>query len=184
MQIRKLLRVLHRDIGYFVVGITIIYIISGIALNHRQDWNPDYSVTFEELNLPIIEKTILEKQEIEALLSKFENEPIYKKHYTSKDSIIKIFVESGNVIYKPLKGHAELELLSRRPILYEFNRIHLAKAGRLWIWVSDIMAFLLLFVAISGIFILKGKNGITRRGLWLTAAGIIVPVVIILIYVN
>ncbi len=44
MNIRKTLRWLHRDFGYFVVGITFIYTISGIAMNHRQDWNPHYSM--------------------------------------------------------------------------------------------------------------------------------------------
>jgi len=37
-------------------------------------------------------------------------------------------------------------------------------------------------LAISGLFILKGKNGITRRGAWLTAAGIIVPIVFLVMY--
>ncbi|MDP1890370.1 MAG: hypothetical protein Q8K55_05710, partial [Gemmatimonadaceae bacterium] len=36
---------LHRDVGYLAVALTIAYAISGIAVNHIADWNPNYRVT-------------------------------------------------------------------------------------------------------------------------------------------
>ena len=39
---RKLNNALHRDVGYLVVGLTIVYAVSGLAVNHRADWNPSY----------------------------------------------------------------------------------------------------------------------------------------------
>nr|MCU0409567.1 hypothetical protein [Bacteroidales bacterium] len=42
MNISKLNRITHRDIGYLIAGLTIIYALSGIALNHKHDWNPNY----------------------------------------------------------------------------------------------------------------------------------------------
>ena len=48
--LRKWSRILHRDIGYFFIGTTLIYAISGIALNHMSDWNPNYSVTLKNFN--------------------------------------------------------------------------------------------------------------------------------------
>ena len=51
MKIRRLLRILHRDLGYFITGILIIYAVSGIALNHRKDWNPNYQVISEEIEV-------------------------------------------------------------------------------------------------------------------------------------
>jgi hypothetical protein len=183
MNIRKTLRWLHRDIGYLVVGITLVYTVSGIALNHRQDWNPHYSLISEEVFLQPSEKTEFTIYEIATLLDKFEYEPVYKKHFLSKNGTIKIFVEEGTVIYDPARGNAELEILKKRPFFFQINKIHLAQAGTLWIWISDIMSVFLLFVAISGLFILKGKYGITGRGLWLTALGILVPLAVILIYV-
>ena len=44
MKVRKLLRILHRDFGYFIVGMTLVYALSGIYLNHRHDFNPDYKI--------------------------------------------------------------------------------------------------------------------------------------------
>lgn len=184
MNIRKTLRSLHRDFGYFVVGITFIYTVSGIAMNHRQDWNPHYSLVSEEITLPASDQMEYSKTEISSILSKFENKPVYKKHFITKDATIKIFVEEGTVIYTPLEGSAELELLKKRPFLFQINKIHLAQTGNLWIWISDAMAVFLLFVAISGLFLLKGKYGIKGRGLWLTGIGIAVPLFIILFYLS
>jgi len=183
MNIRKTLRTLHRDFGYLVVGITFIYTISGIAMNHRHDWNPHYSLISEEITTDPSEKHEVNKDEVLSLLEKFNFKPVYKKHFITKDSTVKIFVDDGTVIYKPQQGIVELEILKKRPFFYQINKIHLAQTGRVWIWISDIMAVFLLFVAISGLFLLKGKYGIKGRGLWLTALGILIPLAIIIFYV-
>jgi hypothetical protein len=184
MNIRKTLRSLHRDFGYFVVGITFIYTVSGIALNHRQDWNPHYLLISEELTLPVSGQVEFSKNEINEFLKKFEFDPVYKKHFVTKSGDIKVFVEEGTVIYSPQKGKAELEILKKRPFFFQINKIHLAQTGYLWIWISDAMAVFLLFVAISGLFLLKGKYGIKGRGLWLTGLGIVIPLVIILFFIS
>lgn len=44
MSWRRFLVVLHRDIGYLCAGLTVIYAISGIAVNHIEEWNPNYDV--------------------------------------------------------------------------------------------------------------------------------------------
>lgn len=184
MNIRKTLRSLHRDFGYFVVGITFVYTVSGIALNHRIDWNPHYTMVSEEVTVPPVWNKEFTEVEIVTLLGSFKYHPKYKKHFVTKAGEIKIFVEEGTVMYQPDQGKASLEVLKRRPFFFQINKIHLAQTGRLWIWISDIMAFFLLFVAISGLFLLKGRFGIKGRGLWLTALGVVIPLVIILFYLN
>jgi len=42
----------------------------------------------------------------------------------------------------------------------------------------------LIILAFTGLFILKGKNGITGRGAWLVSAGIIIPLVFLFMYLN
>ncbi len=184
MNIRKTLRTLHRDIGYLVVGITFIYTVSGIAMNHRQDWNPHYSVITEEISVPANDQMEYSKDEIVSILNKFTNHPVYKKHFITKDATVKVFVEEGTVIYTPLEGKAELELLRKRPFWFQINKVHLAQTSRIWIWTSDVMAIFLLFVAISGLFLLKGKYGITGRGLWFTLVGIVIPLLSIIFFLS
>lgn len=178
------MRAWHRDLGYLVVGITFVYTVSGIALNHRTDWNPHYTLVTEEIELPAVQKTEFSKEEIIGVLNLFDFQAEYRKHFLSKNGDVKIFIEEGSVVYNPVQGKALLEVLKKRPFFFQINKIHLAQTGRLWIWISDLMAFFLLFVAISGLFLLKGKYGLRGRGLWLTALGIVIPLAIILFYLN
>ena len=42
----------HRDLGYFFSSLIIIYCISGLALNHVDDWNPDFIIQKKTIQLP------------------------------------------------------------------------------------------------------------------------------------
>ena len=92
MNMRKLLRVLHRDFGYFFTGMTLIYCVTGILLNHTRDWNPYYSIDIRkvELNLPL-DTSLINK---ELLTSKLE--PIgvqgLRSFYYPKPGTVKLFV--------------------------------------------------------------------------------------------
>ena len=48
---RKLNNALHRDVGYLIVGLTIVYGVSGLAVNHRADWNPSYRTAKRALQI-------------------------------------------------------------------------------------------------------------------------------------
>ena len=48
MKWRKWNNIIHRDLGYLCVGLTIIYAVSGVAVNHVQDWNPNYIIEKQE----------------------------------------------------------------------------------------------------------------------------------------
>ena len=39
---RPWLRALHRDLGYLAVGLTFVYALSGLAVNHIEDWDPNF----------------------------------------------------------------------------------------------------------------------------------------------
>jgi hypothetical protein len=45
-------------------------------------------------------------------------------------------------------------------------------------WFSDVYAAALALLAVTGLFVLKGKQGIKGRGAWLTASGVIVPLIL------
>jgi uncharacterized protein len=183
MKIRKLLRVLHRDLGYFIVGMTIVYSLSGIFLNHRHDFNPDYKIFSDEFQTKFQNKTNLSETEVKEILQSFEQKVVYKKHYLNNQGIVKVFIENGEVAINPVTGEGAMHYLQKRPIIFGMNRLHKATIGTIWKWGSDLMAVILLFVAVSGLFLLKGKRGFNRWGWWITIAGFIVPLVFALIYI-
>ena len=51
MNWRKWNNILHRDIGYLCVGLTIIFAVSGIAVNHVENWNPNYKIEKIDFNI-------------------------------------------------------------------------------------------------------------------------------------
>jgi hypothetical protein len=183
MKIRKLLRILHRDFGYFIVGMTIVYSLSGIFLNHRHDFNPDYKIYSYNFQTGHENKTTLTKSEVKDILQTFEQKIVYKKHYLNNDGIVKVFIESGEVTIDPETGQGTMHYLQKRPIIFEMNKLHKSTIGSVWKWISDIMAAILIFVAISGVFILKGKRGFNRWGWWLAIAGFIVPLIFTLLFI-
>ncbi len=184
MKLRKINRATHRDLGYFFTGMIIIYALSGIALNHRSDWNPNYTITSKTLTLEVPASISSNEEEaINQILQQIDEKGSYRKHYFPTDNKLKIFLkEGGSVVVNLNSGNTFYEKLRRRPVFYEVNFLHY-NPGHLWKWFSDIFSAALIILAISGLFILKGKNGIKRRGAWLTIAGIIIPLILLFMYI-
>jgi hypothetical protein len=69
-------------------------------------------------------------------------------------------------------------------VLYELNQLHLNAPKGIWTYISDFFALSLIIIAITGMFVLKGKNGLVWRGIWFVGAGIAVPVAFWVYYLN
>lgn len=177
---RKWNKAIHRDFGYFFLGMTIIYGLSGIALNHMQDWNPNYVIINKEIQVDLTNKK-LDKAEIKAILDKYDEAGSYKNHYYPNDNILKIFIEDGTVIINIKTGEGLLEKTKRRPLFREVNYLHYNPI-KYWTWYSDIFSGALILLGITGILIPRGAKGITKRGAWLTIIGIIIPVIYLFAY--
>jgi hypothetical protein len=179
-KIRYWFRVLHRDIGYFFIGSSLIYGLSGVALNHLKDWNPNYSVAFSSFNSDLqIDKKDTSAASVEELLTDLDLEDEYKKHYFPKDSVLKVFLKGGSTVMLDLKsGYGEVELLKKRPIFYEVNFLHY-NPNAWWMWFSDLFAVALIFLAISSFFIVKGRHGAVGKGGIYIALGIIIPLIML-----
>ena len=182
MNLSKFNRVTHRDIGYLIAGLTIIYAISGIALNHKNNWNPNYifdNRTFHS-NLKLSRETFNKKM-AEEILRSIQADPEFKTFYFPSGNKVTIFIEGGFVQLNTVTGEGVIEKISKRPLFYQLNFLHY-NPGKWWKYFSDIFCISLITVTITGLFIIKGKNGITKRGAILTIIGIILPLVFLLIY--
>jgi uncharacterized protein len=183
MNWRKLNRILHRDFGYFFFGLTIIYALSGIALNHLDDWNPSYVITRENITLESLpeSKTEIDRAKAMEIAGKFDEKNNFKNYYFSEPSKLKIFIEDGSIGVNLDTGEGTIEKSERRPVFYQINYLHY-NPGKWWTWFSDIYAAGLIIIAVTGLFILKGKKGIKGRGAWLTTLGILIPIIFLLLY--
>ncbi|MFO7827029.1 MAG: PepSY-associated TM helix domain-containing protein [Bacteroidales bacterium] len=183
MKLRKLNRALHRDLGYIFFAMTIIYGLSGIALNHIDDWNPNYVIKTKEIKVQHtpLNHDQLNRQDIVGLLKEYTSGEQYKNHYFPSENQLKIFIKDGSVDINTETGKGIIETSKRRPVFHLVNYLHY-NPKKWWTIFSDIYAGGLILLAITGLFILKGKNGITNRGAWLTTIGIIIPIIFLLLY--
>lgn len=180
MNLRKINRIIHRDFGYFFFGMTFIYALSGIGLNHIEDWNPSYIIQTKEVKLnKAIAKETVSKDFVINVLTQYDEGNSYKKHYFPTENTLKAFIKNGSMTLNLADGSGIIEKVKKRPIFNQINILHYNNPGRLYTWFSDIFAGALIIIAISGLFILKGKNSIKGRGAWLTIAGILIPLVFI-----
>jgi len=181
-RLRKQIRSLHRDIGYFCIGMTLVFAVSGLAVNHIDDWNPNYQVTRTTKSINIDTALKISKNLNTALLNQLELDLKIRTQFWESENRYKLFAEKDTTIDINFKKQtAIIESVKQRPILSAFNRLHLNEAHQAWVIFSDIFAGLLLFLAISSIFMLKGKNGVLGiKGLWVVA-GLLVPCVFLVI---
>lgn len=180
---RKWNNILHRDIGYLSVGLIIIYSISGIAVNHRADWNPNYVVNKTEVSFsPVYDTTLTGEQTLEIVKKKLGIDDSVKSFFRPNKKSIKIFCEDKTISADILKGEAEIETVKPRYVIKETNFLHLNNPKKVWTYVADIFAVALIFLAVSGLFVLKGKKGFEGRGKWLMLLGFLIPIIFLIIY--
>jgi uncharacterized protein len=182
MNLSKLNRITHRDIGYLIAGLTIIYAVSGIALNHKNNWNPNY--IFD--NRTFTTKTLINRESFNnetalTILKEINAGSDYKTFHFPSGNKVTLFIDGGFVQINSVTGEGVIEKISKRPLFYQLNFLHY-NPGRLWKYFSDVFCVALILVTVTGLFIIKGKNGITRRGAILTIIGFILPLLFLLIY--
>lgn len=171
---RKMLRSLHRDLGYFFVGLTCIYALSGILLNVKIEGKDS---AYAEI---VTEKKLETPCSAEELKSNWNNlfpeGPVlthispYKDDYT-------LYIKGGEGHYSPDKALIHFRIYKERKFIKFINDIHYNQAKR-FTWMAHLFAIILLFFAISGLFLVKGKNGLARRGIWLLVAGVLLPIIV------
>lgn len=183
MKLRKWVKILHRDVGYLATGLTVIYAISGIAVNHIDEWNPNYVIERTLIQVdPYPDSTYSTDQLVKYVLSEVNETGEFKNYFRPDPNSINIFVD-GNTLNVDLKNwEVEQEKVESRSIIRETNFLHLNNPKKVWTYVADLFAVALAFLAITGLFMIKGKNGIKGRGWWITTIGLLIPIVFLLIY--
>jgi hypothetical protein len=178
-------RWVHRELGFLFFGMTIVYGVSGIALNHSaaRHWNPGLITKSTTIQYPeALQKSLVDRNTIESILEISGEKENYKQYYFPNDDHLMIYLKGGHIMVEMPNGSMQVTKIRNRPVFSEMNYLHYNKPKKLWTWFSDLYAFGLILIAISGLFLVKGWKGITGRGGILTIIGILLPLVFLLIY--
>jgi hypothetical protein len=94
---------------------------------------------------------------------------------------VKLYYDHATLLADLPGKTATYERVRRRPLVFHSNVLH-RNSLKGWKWASDIFALLLIFVTVSGWFMLKGRNGVSGRGKWFIAAGFVPPIAAIILF--
>jgi hypothetical protein len=170
---------IHRDLGYFCVALTLVYAISGIAVNHIHHWNPNYRVERIEHRFEpfaVGDKATMVRQAVERL-----SLPSPTESFRPDPERLQLFYDGWTVEVLPGEGIAVEERPRDRPVLRDLNFLHLNHPKGLWTYVADIYALLLVVMVVTGVLVLKGRTGLAGRGKWFVLAGLLVPLVFVVV---
>ncbi|MEP1096303.1 MAG: PepSY-associated TM helix domain-containing protein [Cyclobacteriaceae bacterium] len=170
-------RNLHRDTAYFYVGLIISFSISGIALNHRANWNPkEYVVSSKDINVQVpADAELINEAFVQQLAKDWEMEEDYQS-FRVRDKEVRLYFDGAVADFSTTTGQGELEFVRKRPLLNEMTFLH-QTTNEGWIWYSDIFGLGMLTLAITGMFIAKGRESFKRRGWKFALVGIVFPLV-------
>ena len=180
-QLHRWTIVLHRDIGYIITGFVLVYCLSGLALNHVDDWNPDFVLTKRSITVPRSLLTSSPSDEQLRSIAALAGEVRVVTEDRPTSNHWKLYFDHATMLIDLRTGVGEYEHVERRMMVFEMNLLH-RNSVRGWKWVSDGMALLLLTVNITGLFILKGRHGVLGRGVWLIGAGTLPAAIGIVVY--
>ncbi len=182
MKLRKLIIATHRDVGYFFAGLTVLYAISGIAVNHINDWNPNYVIRREAVEIGVM--PFGSADELGAVV--LDRMGITERPRSSvrmSSEQLKVFLNQRTLTVSMPDGRVIDEFARRRYAFFEVNYLHLNHGKGFWTWFADAYAVGLLILACTGIFIITGKKGMGGRGRWLLIAGLVIPLVYLVLTV-
>ncbi len=174
---RPWLRAMHRDIGYVMVGLTFIYALSGLAVNHLTDWSDGdasfktYSTSIEVGPLTGEDQAIADQLRTRLLIKEVPRE-VYRQSPEELD----IIFDKRSLHVNTQTGHVVDEGQKPRFILRVANWLHLNRGKKAWTYVADAYASSLMILALSGMFMIAGKKGLIGRGAILVGLGVAIPI--------
>ncbi|WP_171593632.1 PepSY-associated TM helix domain-containing protein [Marinifilum caeruleilacunae] len=170
----KNIRSLHRDLGYLFIGLTLIYALSGILLILKKDeQNPSYREIVLEKNT----KANLTPDELKTYWENGFGDAPKLNRIIPAGEVYNLYVKGGLGEYHPHNGKLKVTTYKKIPVYKFVNDIHY-NSGQRFSSIGIVYAIVLIFFAISGAIMVKGKKGFKKRGVWLMIIGFIIPVLL------
>jgi uncharacterized protein len=170
-------RNLHRDLGYFYIGLIVSFAFSGLMMNHRESWHPEkYTVETKAIQENLPEEIKIDDKFAEDLGKKLKIDDKMRRHMV-RDGKFRISFEHNDLEIDMKTGKGEIVSFIKTPIVSQAMNLH-KNNSNFWIYYSDIFALSLITIALTGTIMIKaGKFSWKNRGWKLTLAGILFPLI-------
>lgn len=165
------MRVLHRDIGFLVVGLTVVYALSGIVLVYR---NTDFMKSVTHVEMTVAPHLLPEDLGRQLHLRHLDVTSVVGDEIRFKDGRN---VPQGT--YNAATGALSYDAMQLPAVLQAFNRLHMINSSKGAHVIAVFYGAMLLFLGISGLAMFKPKSSQFRRGLLLSGLGIVLTIAIL-----
>lgn len=164
---RTFMRIVHRYLGYFMAGIMLVYSVSGIILIYR---DTDF---------------LKQEKKYEKIFAKNLNEKDLGKEIKMKNLEVEK-TENGimyfkNGTYNPATGEAKYAKKELPFVLDKMTKLHKSQSKDRFSPLNAVFGFSLFFFVISSFWMFNVKSKAFKRGMYYTAGGIILALILIFI---
>ncbi|MDO5523937.1 MAG: hypothetical protein Q4G48_07835 [Bacteroidia bacterium] len=165
--IYNVMRVLHRDIGFLTIGLTIVYALSGVLLIYR---NTDFMK---------VSKT--EEMQLETGLKGGNLGPQLRIRSFNVER-----EEGSNIFFKEGVYNAEtgIATVTRKVYIPPFDKLvnlHKVTGVSNVSVIALIYGFMLTFLAVSSLFMFKFGSRKSRRGMVMIAVSVVMTIAIVML---
>ncbi|MDP4202870.1 MAG: hypothetical protein Q8861_09255 [Bacteroidota bacterium] len=161
------MRGLHRDVGFLILGMVLIYCVSGVTMILRDKGFLQQEKQIEKTIAPGLEASALgEILHIKGLkVLKTQNDTVYFKEGT----------------YNKATGTVNYSETNYPTFLKKITDLHKAPSKKITSIFSIIFGILLAFMAVSAFWMFKPGTRLFRRGILFVGIGIVVVIVLLLL---
>ncbi len=159
------MRIVHRYLGFFLVGIMMMYAISGIIL------------IFRETDAFKVEKVVEKKLQPNLESSELGRTLKIKDFKINKTENDILYFDNGT--YNKTSGVTNYTINGLPYILDKIAHLHKATTNSPLFWLNIFFGLSLLFFAISSFWMFLPKTKIFKKGLYYTLGGFVLTLILI-----
>jgi hypothetical protein len=158
------------------VGLTVIYALSGLAVNHISDWEPNFSEVRREHQLKVPLDSDDAQTATRAVTELHLAGPV-REVYRVDETLLEVALDRTTLRIDTRSGKVVEEGQEPRFFLRVANWLHLNRGKKAWTYIADGYAVFLLLLSTTGLWMFPGRRGIWGRAGLIAVAGALVPAV-------
>lgn len=166
-QLNQNMRLYHRYLGFFLVGIMAVYAVSGILL------------IFRDTDFLKQEKQVTKKIKPQATAAELKELLKIKEFQVEKEEAGKVYFKNG--VYDAATGEAVITIKELPKLLNRMTQLHKAKTADPLFFLNIFFGVSLLFFVISSFWMFLPKTTIYKKGMYFVVAGIILTILMMMI---
>lgn len=160
-------RVLHRYLGFFLVGIMAVYAVSGMVMIFRDtDFLKQEQQVTRQLDAGLSDNAIGQALRLRE----------FKADRTEGDIV---YFSTGN--YNRATGQAQFKVKELPGFLLKMTQLHKARSADPLFYLNLFFGISLLFFVISAFWMFLPSTPMFKKGMYFTLGGIVLTVILILL---